>query len=131
MKTNIIFLLLSVAVTSASDTTQEYNDTSISAEVSINDIGDVELEDLRMAEVIDKIKEAAADGSLGDEDIFENYAANNGFGTEFKHSDIRFTSKGAVDITKKPSLTEFLRDFPRHAELTWHYGIQRMRRKKK
>ena len=103
MKTNTIFLLLSVAATSASDTTQEYNDTSISAEASINDVGDVELEDLKTAELINKIKEAVADGSFGDEDIFENYAANNGFGEELaEHSVIKFTSKGAIDITKKP-----------------------------
>ena len=65
MKTNTIFLLLSVAA-AASNTTQEYNDTKISAEASINDIGDVELEDLTMSEIIDKTKEAVADGSFGD-----------------------------------------------------------------
>ena len=75
-----------MVVTSASDTKQEYNDTSISAEASINDLGDVELEDPKTAEVINKIKEAIADGSFGDEDIFENYAANNGFGEEVKEA---------------------------------------------
>ena len=35
-------------------------------EASINDIGDVELEDLTMSEIIDKTKEAVADGSFGD-----------------------------------------------------------------
>ena len=105
MKTIIILYLLlsSVAAASASDTTQEYNDTSISAEASINDIGDVELEDPKTAELINKIKEAVADGSFGDGDIFENYAANNGFGEELKHYEvIKFTSKGAIDITKEP-----------------------------
>ena len=77
-----------------------------------------------MAEVIDKIIEAAADGSLGDEDIFENYAANNGFGTEFKHSDIRFTSKGAIDITKKPMPEGIPDGFPktRRAYLALRYS---------
>ena len=115
MKTNIILYLLlsSVAATSASDTTQEYNDTSISAEASINDIGDVELEDPKTAELINTIKEAMADGSFGDEDIFENYAANNGFGEELVHSDIRFTSKGAIDITKKPMPDGVPEGFPK------------------
>lgn len=105
MKTISIFLLLSslrVGVVIASDT-QQHNDTDTSAaEASINGIGDVELEDLRMSELIDKIEEAVTDGSFGDADMFEDYASNNGFGTKWEHSDIRFTSKGAIDITKLP-----------------------------
>ena len=82
-------------------------------EASINDIGDVELEDLTMSEIIDKTKEAVADGSFGDTDIFEDYAWNDGFGREWKHSDIRFTSKGAIDITKKPMPNGIPDGFPK------------------
>jgi len=116
MKTNtILYLLLSsVAATSASDTAKEYNDTSISAEASINNVGDVELEDPKTTELINTIKEAVADGSFGDGDIFENYAANNGFGEELKHYEvIKFTSKGAIDINKKPMPDGVPEGFPK------------------
>lgn len=134
MKTISIFLLLSslrVGVVIASDT-QQHNDTDTSAaEASINGIGDVELEDLRMSELIDKIEEAVTDGSFGDADIFEDYASNNGFGTKWEHSDIRFTSKGAIDITKLPMPDGVPSGFPKTRKAFRAVQFRRMIRKRR
>ena len=133
MKTSPIFLLLSslrVGVVIASDT-QQHNDTDTSAEASINGIGDVELEDLRMSEVIDKIEEALTDGSFGDSDIFEDYASNNGFGRNGNTLLLDLLQRVQLILLNCLCPMVYLVDFPKHARLLGQYSFRRMIRKRR
>ena len=106
MKDLLLFTLLavslSVATGSADDSSSsKHNDT---AEVLIDEVGDVKMEDPRLTEIMSRIKKAERDGKLDDlysGDIGDEDGDNNGFGMKYVNGgDFRFTSHGMIDITK-------------------------------
>lgn len=96
---NLLLLipLLSTAIASGSDNTQQQNDTS--TEAVLDETGNVDLVDPRITLIDSKIKEAVLDGTFGDGAPFNNDEDEDGF-KFIDAGDMRFTSKGMLNSAK-------------------------------